>query len=81
MILGSVAVQMSRLEPGQEIILDMLDLEDSARYFTTSRIFDYISPEYVKEVINKVNSDEYPEFYISEIPSREKFVLGRINLD
>ena len=66
MVVGKVMFYMNRLIEGQAINLDQDVLVDSAKHFLDSG-FDVVREEDIQEVMDQINSDEYPEFTISEI--------------
>jgi|TARA_R110002020_G_scaffold471097_1_gene697537 hypothetical protein len=67
MIIGKVAQWMGRLDKGQAVVIEREDVLDSASAYRDGG-FDYIRPEYIKNVVDEVNGDEYPEFSLWERP-------------
>ena len=68
MVVGKVAEWISKLEKGNAVVLNIEDMHDSAKAYTTSGIFDHVRPEYVAKVADEVNSEEYPDFELWERP-------------
>jgi len=67
MVIGKVAEWMHKLDKGKAVVLTSEDIADSAKVYMDSG-FDYVRPEYIKAVVNEVNSDEYPNFILWERP-------------
>jgi len=75
MVFGGLAVWMQRLRVGDAVVLDQEVVNNSASFLTESA-FDYIRPEYVKAVIDEINSKEYPQFSIYQ-KDFDQYVLRR----
>lgn len=75
MVLGGLAVWMRRLRVGDAVVLDQEVVNNSASFLTESA-FDYIRPEYIKAVIDEINSKEYPQFSIYQ-KDFDQYVLRR----
>lgn len=74
MVIGKVGEWLGKLPKGKAVVLTVDDLHDSASAYMDSG-FDHVRPEYVKRVVDEVNSDEYPGFELWERPD------GRWTLD
>jgi hypothetical protein len=75
MVVGKVAEWMGRLKKGEAVVISRADMEDSAKAYMTSMLFDRMRDEYVSAVAAEVESDQYPEFALWERPD------GRWTLD
>jgi len=75
MVFGGLVVWMQRLRVGDAVVLDQEVVNNSASFLTESA-FDYIRPEYVKAVIDEINSKEYPQFSIYQ-KDFDQYVLRR----
>lgn len=67
MVVGKVQEWMMRLKVGQAVVITRGDMEDSAKSYLTSGLFDRMRDEYVQAVAAEVNSDEYPGFSLREL--------------
>ena len=67
MVIGKVGEWLDKLPKGKAVIITTNDVRDSAKAYCDSG-FDHVRPEYIKCVIDEVNSDEYPDFEIWERP-------------
>jgi hypothetical protein len=65
MVVGKVKEWMGKLDKGEAVILTRADLIDSARHYMESA-YDSVRTKYILNVIDEVNSDEYPDFDIRE---------------
>jgi hypothetical protein len=67
MIIGKVAQWMAELDKGQAVIISRDDIIDSAEAYRDSG-FDHVRPEYIKNVVDEVNSEECQGFSLWERP-------------
>ena len=74
MIIGKVAQWMGGLHKGQAVIISRDDVLDSAGAYRDSG-FDHIRPEYIQNVVDEVNGDQYPDVALWERPD------GRLTLE
>lgn len=75
MITGKVHEYMSMLDQG--VVLTYQDMCDSAQAYLESNLFDHIRDEYIDDICNQINSDQYPEFTISKNYVQSYWVLRR----
>ena len=67
MVIGKVGEWLAKLPKGKAVIISVSDMQDSAKAYMDSG-FDHVRPEYVRGVVEEVNSEEYPGFNLWERP-------------
>lgn len=77
MVTGKVRKYMSMLGRGQNVVIRYQDMCDSAQAYLESRLFDHVRDEYIDDICDQINSDQYPEFSIYKNTISGHWVLRR----